>query len=89
MNKQITQKAASIAKRVAKAYGANPMVAINEDPMNNKNVALYLDGDIVDLYWNNDGFGWSFQERLREAWEDAGIFVEPYSSTIFSVYKNR
>lgn len=86
MNKQLTRKAASIAKNVAKTYGAEAMVTINEGPMNSKNSALYLDGDIVGLYWNHDGFGWGFQEEVQKAWDDAGIFVEPYTSTIFSVY---
>lgn len=87
MNKAIATKAMAITKKLAKAYGAEVMLTLNPDPMNEEKMALYLDGDIVDLYWNNNGFGWDFQEKLQDAWDEAGIFVEPYTSTIFSVYK--
>ncbi len=87
MNTTIAKKAMAITKRVAKDYGAEVMLTLNPDPMNEQKSALYIDGDIVDLYWNNNGFGWAFQEKLQDEWDKAGIFVEPYTSTIFSVYK--
>lgn len=86
MNKTLAKKALAITKRISKGYGCEFLGNLNEDPMNSKNFALYVDGDFVDRYWNNDGYGWGFQEEVQKAWDDAGIFVEPYTSTIFSVY---
>lgn len=88
-NKALVTKAQAIVRKLAKKYGVKEvLVNIQESPIRDNGYALYIDGDIVDLYWNNDGFGWSFNNELIDSFREAGLFMEPYTSTIWDIYKD-
>jgi len=88
MNKTIANKTVQIMTRVAKDMGIEDvMITTNESPMNDKRLAIYIDGDLYDAYWGQGYFGWEYQNRVTAELEKAGIWIEAYNNSILDVYE--
>lgn len=88
MNKQITNKAITIFKRVAKDMGIEQHdIRLGESPMDSKRSAIYIDGDLYDEYKGQGFTGYKFHDKLIDEMDKAGIFIEPYTYSIIDVYK--
>lgn len=82
-NHKLAKQAAQVIIETAKAWGYDEiMVTTNTSPMNDNNLAVYIDGDVYDAY--ND-FSGIFAEEVRTKLNASGFYLEPYTYSILDV----
>lgn len=87
-NTRIVNKSIKVWKKVAKDFGIEePIIIANPSPLTEGNEAVYIDGDLHTEYWGHGVHGYKFQDALVKEMEAADLFIEPYTETIFDVYK--
>lgn len=77
---KLLKQASVLFQKWGEDNGANVMLRV----YNNQ---LYIDGDLVDMYWGIGG--WKPRGDLDARLEAANLFVEPYTSSIFNVSELR
>lgn len=80
-NHKLAKQAAQVIIDTAKAWGfTDIMVTTNTSPMNDKNLAVYIDGDVYDAYNDYSGI---FADEVRA--KLSGFYLEPYTYSILDV----
>lgn len=87
MNKENTTKAVECFEQIAAKYGIETMINVGESPIG-EGYAIYIDGELHTEYWGYGFVGWDFQNEVVEELNSRGLWIEPWTETIFEVYES-
>lgn len=75
--------AAKLLIRLAKKMGAQDiMVYLHDSPMHPEDSAIYIDGDVYELYNAYDG---KLRDAVNEELESRGLYLEPYTYSVLDI----